>query len=319
MTMQALQFKEFKLKKLNIFRSNPNEKFRMVPEWLSKAMCYGTKKARAIDYARLNFMLSWYPGDIVSPEALKERAKKDGNKIGNDAAYTTFRNLEKAGHVKKYKQKKDRKGKFLKPSYQLWEEPFGWKKLKPVYEKSETVNDEDKPNDDNNLDNKKNDSPVYEKPETAYNKVRASNNNMSLQYEQQGAASAAAIEIRKLIDPEISFKIDSEIIKSLKDIKPEQIKKASKEAMQSKVRNKAGLFLKIVRSTPLESKLKPAKIPTDATPQQIKFIQCYNSNCEKEVPTCSTIQPNDKGVRNHPAELCKKYCPFVIAYKELFK
>ena len=303
-------------KKFNIIRANPQKNYRMVPRWLTKAMRFGTSKARAVDYQNLNYMLDWHPNETISPEALESHAAKDGHNISRRAAYQTFENLEKAGHIKKKKQQKNSKGKFLKQSYQLWEEPFGWKtECDDMHTEGETV----KSKDDNDLDKEFEDLSECDDMHTAYNKERAGLDNKSLQDEQQEAAIAAAVEIRKLIDPKINFKLDSDTIKSLKNIEPERIKIASREAMQSKAKRKAGLFLKIARSTSLESKLKSAEIPTDATPQQIKFIKCYNSNCEKEVPTCSTIQPNDKGVRNQPTELCKKYCPFVIAYKELFK
>lgn len=108
-----------------IFRNQVNDKFRIVSRWLTKAMRFGTDKARPVDYTTLNYMLDWEPHTKISPEVLIQRAAMDGQKITSGPAYQIFKNLTKAGHLLKIRPR-NKNGRMPKPQYYLYEKPFGW-------------------------------------------------------------------------------------------------------------------------------------------------------------------------------------------------
>jgi hypothetical protein len=131
-------------------------------------------------------------------------------------------------------------------------------------------------------------------------------------------AAAAIKNIRACIDPIIASKVSNSALEPLVGKKPEHIRAASDEAMRSKVVNKVGLFMKLAKDDPIESRLKPASMPPNAGMHEQKCINCYNANVGKSEPTCSTIKPDDRGIRNSPSVICRQYCPFVLENKDLF-
>lgn len=169
----------------------------------------------------------------------------------------------------------------------------------------------------------KNDQAECSKISTHYHsrkEIYKNNNNKPSATKPAPEKPASAIAaVRKNIDPEIAMRLSDNTIAGILKVPITQIRQASNEAMAANVERKPGLFLKIIKETPAGSSVfNPSSIPDNASAEQIKCIQCYNSNCEKEIPTCATIKPNDQGVRHKPYGLCAVYCPFVLANEDLF-
>lgn len=138
-----------------------------------------------------------------------------------------------------------------------------------------------------------------------------------------GGPVANVPEIRKLIPPTISFRLNDKTIKSLRGIDAKHIQYAAKQAMDSKYDNKAGLFIKLCREDlPMcdqINRLTPVPIPNDypdmSDPEfhqkveifnkKTDIIVCYNQNtldCG-----CGVMQGISK-----PGPSCQQFCPYVL-------
>lgn len=312
----------------SIFIIPPKKRFTKISRDLHKLMITGCKDCSASAYQTYSYCISMHPDSIITPSKVAEEFKKI-SKItgGKPKSFNTvrqqFAQLEKVGLV--YREHiRDKDGKFLGGIWRFFS-------LRPDDKKTSKDDSEDKDQElkENSVGN--DDEACDEKMSTvSYNKERARVCKINRKINCSSSAAKnerrytttttlpKKIENARTDGPPISKELVSDALKFGEDYVLEAIKYS-----REKNPSNPGCVFRGASETKYDSivvRLKgalkriPVDVPNNANQSQINCIKCYNSNCEKEEPTCPSFK-SVNGKKKQPTGLCLQYCPLIKKYQ----